>query len=111
MSLPDAAPVVLQVFNPVGSLVVLRKNMEVGVRDANTCVSLRQLAWSGTVLLWSARCCWPGPRFASKRSTLAIRAVHQGTTMPDGFRSGITRRSWHSLSKVSPQKRHSVNYI
>ncbi|NYY78118.1 EnvZ/OmpR regulon moderator MzrA [Escherichia coli] len=38
-----------------------------------------------------------------QESTLAIRAVHQGTTMPDGFQSGITLTLTAFLSKVSPQ--------
>ncbi len=98
-------PVVLLVFGLAGSLVVLwKRNMEIGVRDANTShvaspASLvrRCLLLVGTLLLaWSA--------VRQQESTLAIRAVHQGTTMPDGFQSGITLTLTAFLSKVSPQK-------
>lgn len=53
-------------------------------------MSLRQLAWSGAVLL--GRHTVVGlVRVRQQESTLAIRAVHQGTTMPDGF------SIWHHL--------------
>lgn len=97
-------PVVLLVFGTAGSLVVLwKRNMEIGVRDANTshvaspastvrrCFTSGRHAVAGTV------------RSSPAESTLAIRAVHQGTTMPDGFQSGITLTLMAFLSKVSPQ--------
>ncbi len=105
-------PVVLLVFGPAGSLVVLwKRNMEIGVRDANTshvtspASPVRRCFTSGqhTIAGRSA--------VRQQESTLAIRAVHQGTTMPDGFQSGITLTLTAFLSKVSPQKRHSVNYL
>lgn len=54
-------------------------------------VTLRQMTWTTsvivllgiTLLLWSA--------FRHQESTLAIRAINQGTTMPDGF------SVWHHL--------------
>lgn len=54
-------------------------------------VTLRQMTWTIsaivllgiTLLLWSA--------FRHQESTLAIRAINQGTTMPDGF------SVWHHL--------------
>ncbi|EOT8831633.1 EnvZ/OmpR regulon moderator MzrA [Escherichia fergusonii] len=54
-------------------------------------VTLRQMTWTTsaivllgiTLLLWSA--------FRHQESTLAIRAINQGTTMPDGF------SIWHHL--------------
>lgn len=54
-------------------------------------VTLRQMTWTTsaivllgiTLLLWSA--------FRHQESTLAIRAINQGTTMPDGF------LVWHHL--------------
>ncbi|QMI03848.1 EnvZ/OmpR regulon moderator MzrA [Citrobacter sp. RHB25-C09] len=68
-------------------------------------VTIKQLAWStaflilmGTLLLvWSA--------IRQQESTLSIRAVHQGTSMPDGF------SIWHHLDangiqfkSITPQK-------
>lgn len=85
-------PVVLLVFGPAGSLVVLwKRNMEIGVRDANAshvaspASPVRRCFTSGrhAVAGWSA--------VRQQESTLAIRAVHQGTTMPDGF------SIWHHL--------------
>lgn len=54
-------------------------------------VTLRQMTWTTsaivllgiTLLLWSV--------FRHQESTLAIRAINQGTTMPDGF------SVWHHL--------------
>ncbi|MBA8503324.1 EnvZ/OmpR regulon moderator MzrA [Escherichia fergusonii] len=54
-------------------------------------VTLRHMTWTTsaivllgiTLLLWSA--------FRHQESTLAIRAINQGTTMPDGF------SVWHHL--------------
>ena len=54
-------------------------------------VTLRQMTWTTsaivllgiTLLLWSA--------FRNQESTLAIRAINQGTTMPEGF------SVWHHL--------------
>ena len=54
-------------------------------------VTLRQMTWTTsaivllgiTLLLWSA--------FRHQESTFAIRAINQGTTMPDGF------SVWHHL--------------
>lgn len=75
-------------------------------------MSLRQLAWSGAVLLLVGTLLLAWSAVRQQESTLAIRAVHQGTTMPDGF------SIWHHLDahgipfkKYHPQKRHSVNYI
>lgn len=66
-------------------------------------MSLRQLARSGTVLLLVGTLLLARSAVRQQESTLAIRAVHQGTTMPDGFRSGITLTLMAFLSKVSPQ--------
>ena len=54
-------------------------------------MSLRQLAWSGTVLLLVGTLLLGWSAVRQQESTLAIRAVHQGTTMPDGF------SIWHHL--------------
>ncbi|STI79851.1 EnvZ/OmpR regulon moderator [Escherichia coli] len=54
-------------------------------------MSLRQLAWSGTVLLLVGTLLLAWSAVRQQESTLAIRAVHQGTTMPDGF------SIWHHL--------------
>ncbi len=54
-------------------------------------MSLRQLAWSGTVLLLVGTLLLAWLAVRQQESTLAIRAVHQGTTMPDGF------SIWHHL--------------
>ncbi|MGE9203851.1 EnvZ/OmpR regulon moderator MzrA, partial [Escherichia coli] len=48
-------------------------------------MSLRQLAWSGAVLLLVGTLLLAWSAVRQQESTLAIRAVHQGTTMPDGF--------------------------
>lgn len=66
-------------------------------------MSLRQLAWSGAVLLLVSTLLLAWSAVRQQESTLAIRAVHQGTTMPDGFQSGITLTLTAFLSKVSPQ--------
>ncbi len=66
--------------------------MEIGVRDANT----SHVASPASLV----RRCFTSGRHAvaglvravrQQESTLAIRAVHQGTTMPDGF------SIWHHL--------------
>ena len=54
-------------------------------------MSLRQLAWSGAVLLLVSTLLLAWSAVRQQESTLAIRAVHQGTTMPDGF------SIWHHL--------------
>lgn len=54
-------------------------------------MSLRQLAWSGAVLLLVGTLLLAWSAVRQQESTLAIRAVHQGTTMPDGF------SIWHHL--------------
>ncbi len=101
-------PVVLLVFGPAGSLVVLwkKKYGNRGVRDANTS-HVASPASPGPALFyfWSAHCCWPWSAVRQQESTLAIRAVHQGTTMPDGF------SIWHHLDahgipfkSITPQK-------
>ena len=54
-------------------------------------MSLRQLAWSGAVLLLVSTLLLAWSAVRQQESTLAIRAVHQGTTMPDGF------SIWHQL--------------
>ena len=46
-------------------------------------MSLRQLAWSGAVLLLVSTLLLAWSAVRQQESTLAIRAVHQGTTMPD----------------------------
>ncbi len=66
-------------------------------------MSLRQLARSGAVLLLVSTLLLARSAVRQQESTLAIRAVHQGTTMPDGFQSGITLTLTAFLSKVSPQ--------
>ncbi len=102
--MPDAAPGGAAGVWPAGSLVVLwKRNMEIGVRDANTshvtspASPVRRCFTSGqhTIAGWSA--------VRQQESTLAIRAVHQGTTMPDGFQSGITLTLTAFLSKYHPK--------
>ncbi len=90
--MPDAAPGGAAGVWPAGSLVVLwKRNMEIGVRDANTshvtspASPVRRCFTSGQHTI--AGC----PEVRQQESTLAIRAVHQGTTMPDGF------SIWHHL--------------
>ena len=98
-------PVVLLVFGLAGSLVVLwKRSMEIGVRDANTshvtspaslvrrCFTSGQHTIAGLVRGSPARV-YAGD---SCRSS-------EGTTMPDGFQSGITLTLTAFLSKVSPQ--------
>ncbi len=74
-------------------------------------MSLRQLAWSGTVLLLVGTLLLAWSAVRQQESTLAIRAVHQGTTMPDGF-SIRHHLDAHGIpfKSITP-KRHSVNYI
>ncbi|RIG72120.1 EnvZ/OmpR regulon moderator, partial [Shigella boydii] len=43
-------------------------------------MSLRQLAWSGTVLLLAGTLLLACSAFRQQESTLAIRAVHHGPT-------------------------------
>lgn len=66
-------------------------------------MSLRQLAWSGAVLLLVSTLLLAWSAVRQQESTLAIRAVHQGTTMPDGFQSGITLTLTAFLSKYHPK--------
>lgn len=64
-------------------------------------MSLRQLVWSGAALLLVGTLLLAWSAVRQQDSTLAIRAVHQGTTMPDGFPSGITLTLTAFLSKAS----------
>ena len=85
-------PVVLLVFGPAGSLVVLwKKKWKSGVRDANTSHVASPASRSGAVLLLVGTLLLAWSAVRQQESTLAIRAVHQGTTMPDGF------SIWHHL--------------
>ncbi len=97
-------PVVLLVFGLAGSLVVLwKRNMEIGVRDANTshvtspaslvrrCFTSGQHTIAGLV------------RGSPARVYAGDSCRSSGTTMPDGFQSGITLTLTAFLSKVSPQ--------
>ncbi len=68
-------------------------------------MSLRQLAWSGTVLLLVGTLLLAWSAVRQQESTLAIRAVHQGTTMPDGF------SIWHLTIMVSRAGLQSDNRI
>lgn len=96
-------PVVLLVFGPAGSLVVLwKRNMEIGVRDANTSHVASPASWSGAVYFWSARCCW------LVRGSPA--RVYAGDSCRSSRHNDARRFSiWHHLDahgipfKVSPQ--------
>ncbi len=105
-------PVVLLVFGLAGSLVVFgKRNMEIGGKGC------KYLACHFAASL-VRRCFTSGQHTIAglvavrqQESTLAIRAVHQGTTIQTVFQSGITLTLTAFLSKVYPQKRHSVNYL
>ncbi len=105
-------PVVLLVFGLAGSLVCYgKRNMEIGGKGC------KYLACRSPASL--VRRCFTSGRHAvagrsavrQQESTLAIRAVHQGTRCQTVFQSGITLTLMAFLSKYHPQKRHSVNYL
>ena len=54
-------------------------------------ITLKQLAWSTAFLLALSAMLLVWSAIRQQESTLAIRAVHQGTSMPDGF------SIWHHL--------------
>ncbi len=103
--MPDLLPVVLLVFGLAGSLVVLwKRNMEIGGKGCKY-LACRFASCLVRRCFTSGRHTVAGlVRGRQQESTLAIRAVHQGTTMPEVFQSGITLTLTAFLSKVSPQK-------
>lgn len=54
-------------------------------------ITLRRLAWTTTFLLFVAGLILTWSAIREQESTLAIRAVNQGVSMPDGF------SIWHHL--------------
>lgn len=68
-------------------------------------ITLRRLAWTTTFLLFVAGLILTWSAIREQESTLAIRAVNQGVSMPDGF------SIWHHLDangirfkSITPQK-------
>ncbi|QGJ39602.1 EnvZ/OmpR regulon moderator MzrA [Citrobacter freundii] len=55
------------------------------------CITLRRLAWSTTFMLFIGALLLTWSVIRQQESTLAIRAVNQGASMPDGF------SIWHHL--------------
>ena len=56
-----------------------------------SCITLRRLAWSTTFMLFIGALLLTWSVIRQQESTLAIRAVNQGASMPDGF------SIWHHL--------------
>ncbi|WP_316390997.1 EnvZ/OmpR regulon moderator MzrA [Citrobacter farmeri] len=54
-------------------------------------ITLKQLAWSTAFLLALSAMLLAWSAVRQQESTLAIRAIHQGASMPDGF------SIWHHL--------------
>ena len=54
-------------------------------------ITLRQLAWTTSFLVLMSVLFLVWPTIRQQESTLAIRAIHQGVSMPDGF------SIWHHL--------------
>ena len=86
-------PVALLVFGLIGSLIVLwkKKIQKPGLTMEMTRSSLRQISWvlGGSLLLCGLFWLWLTVQ--QQESTLAIRPVSQGISMPDGF------SVWHHL--------------
>ncbi len=68
-------------------------------------ITLRRLAWTTTFLLFVGGLILTWSAIREQESTLAIRAVNQGVSMPDGF------SIWHHLDangirfkSITPQK-------
>lgn len=68
-------------------------------------ITLRRLAWTTTFLLFLGGLILTWSAIREQESTLAIRAVNQGVSMPDGF------SIWHHLDangirfkSITPQK-------
>lgn len=56
-----------------------------------SCITLRRLAWSTTFMLFIGALLLTWSVIRQQESTLAIRAVNQGASMPDGF------SIWHRM--------------
>ena len=84
-------PVVLLVFGLIGSLVVLwKKSTEREVNDGYLSLALRRSACAFIVLMFLCALLLASA-LSHEESTLAIRPVNQGASVPDGF------SVWHHL--------------
>ena len=70
-----------------------------------SCITFRRLAWTTTFMLFIGALLLTWSVIRQQESTLAIRAVNQGASMPDGF------SIWHHLDangirfkSITPQK-------